>query len=72
MSKLELYMRPLVIFDAGNKKHRGFYFDFLKTGSWRNCPYRFAIPEDVGNIQASIQRELLEYYAEKEFGKIAA
>lgn len=72
MSKLELYVRPLVLFDAGNKKHRHYYFDFLKTGSWKNCPVRFALHEDVGNIQGTIQRKMIEYYSEKEFGKIAA
>ena len=67
MSKLELYQRPLAIFDAGNKDHRQYYFNFLATGSWRGCPYRWAIPDDVGNLQGMIQRKLLEHYMGREF-----
>lgn len=67
MSKLELYARPLVIFDAYDKAHRQHYFNFMQTGSWRGCPYRFAIPDDVGNLQSMIQRKLLDYYSNKEF-----
>lgn len=67
MSKLELYQRPLVMFDAANKQHRQFYFNFMQTGSWRDCPYRFVIQDDVGNLQGMIQRKLLDYYGGKEF-----
>lgn len=67
MSKLELYQRPLVMFDASNKQHRQYYFNFMQTGSWRDCPYRFVIQDDVGNLQGMIQRKLLDYYGGKEF-----
>ena len=67
MSKLELYMRPVAIFDAGNKVHRQYYYNFLTTGSWRNCPFRWAIEDDVGNLQGMIQRKLLEHYMGREF-----
>ncbi len=67
MSKLELYVRPLAIFDPSNKDHRQYYFNFLKQGSWKGCPYRWAIPEDIGNLQGIIQTKLLEHYMGKEF-----
>ncbi len=71
MSKLEIYLRPLVLFDASNKEHRQLYFNYLATGGWAGCPYRFAIAEDYGNLIGHIQRELLEYYMGREFkGKI--
>lgn len=71
MSKLELYQRPLVVFDASNKEHRKYYFDFLSTGSWRNCPYRFAIPDDFGNLMGMIQTKMILYYGEQEFKFVA-
>ena len=67
MSKLDIYVRPLVIFDARNKVHRQYYSKFLETGSWKECPYRWAIPDDVGNLQGMIQRKLLDFYMAKEF-----
>lgn len=67
MSKLELYVRPLAIFDPSNKDHRQYYHNFLATGSWKGCPYRWAILEDVGNIQGTIQIALLKHYMGKEF-----
>jgi hypothetical protein len=70
MSKLEMYMRPLAIFDAGNKDHRQYYFNFMETGSWIRCPYRWAIPDDIGNLQGMIQRSILSYYMSKEFNNV--
>lgn len=67
MSKLELYVRPLVIFDAHNKEHRQLYFNYLATGSWKGCPYRFAVQDDYGNLIGHMQRELLEFYMGREF-----
>ena len=67
MSKLELYMRPLAIFDPTNKDHRQYYFNFLATGSWHGCPYRWAMYEDAGHLQGVIQRSILDYYMGKEF-----
>lgn len=67
MSKLELYTRPLVIFDPSKKEHRRLYANFLASGSWRGCPYRFAVEDDYGYLIGHIQRELIEYYMGKEF-----
>lgn len=71
MSKLEIYVRPLTIFEAENKEHRRLYASFLRTGSWTDCPYRWAIPDDVGNLQGMIQRKLLDFYMGREFKSVA-
>ena len=67
MSVLELSGRPFVVFDPGNEEHRGYYFNFVKTGAWGRCPYRFVIPDDHGNQITMIQRALVKYYVEAEF-----
>lgn len=66
MSKLHLYSRPVVLFDAGNKLHRQYFTNFLTSGSWGNCPVRFVVEEDHGNLIGHIQRKLLLWYSEQE------
>lgn len=67
-SKLSLYGRPYVSYDASNSEHRKYFFDFVKTTTWGNCPVRFVI-EDQGHADfvATMQRLTLEYYLNKEF-----
>ena len=68
MSKLEYYSRPLVAFDARNKDHRRFYYQFQKTKSWGHCPVRFIVPDGTGmDLVRLIQQELIAYYVDKEF-----
>jgi hypothetical protein len=69
MSKLVFYGRPLIVFDPAIKEHREFYFDFVQTGTWGRCPYRFIVPDDQGNLITMIQRKLIAYYVNKEFKK---
>jgi len=69
MSKLVLFGRPYVVFDAYNKEHRKWFADFNKTRSWGNCPVRFVIDNDHGDLITMIQRELIQYYVDKEFKK---
>ena len=71
MSVLELSGRPYVVFDPDNKDHRRFYFDFVETGMWGRCPYRFVVPDDHGNLITMIQRSLVNYYVETEFKTVA-
>lgn len=70
MSKLEFYGRPLIVFDASNKEHRKFYYDFILSGGWGKCPYRFIVPDDQGNLITLIQRKMIAYYIDKEFKKV--
>ena len=71
MSRLELFGRPYVVFDPEDKDHRGYYNDFVVTGSWGKCPIRFVVPEDHGDLVTMIQRSLLKYYVQKEFKNVA-
>ena len=67
MSVLELSGRPFTVFHPANQAHRGFYHNFVKTGSWGRCPFRFVVPEDHGDLITMIQRSLVKYYVETEF-----
>ena len=66
MSKLGLYVRPLVLFDASNKLHRQWATKYIETGSWKGCPVRFAVQDDYGNLLGHIQRELILWYTQQE------
>lgn len=67
MSKLDFYGRPWVAFDPSNREHRKHYSNFLRTGSWGGCPYRFVVSDDFGDNVTMIQRALLKWYSEDEF-----
>ena len=68
MSRLEYLARPLVAFDASNKDHRKYYWEFLEYRGWGKCPVRFICTEDHGdNLPAMIQKMMVEYYVNKEF-----
>ncbi len=69
MSKLQLFGRPWVVFDAHNKNHRRWFADFNKNYSWGKCPVRFVIDDDHGDLITMIQRKLIAYYIDKEFAK---
>lgn len=69
MSKLQLFGRPFVIFDASNKEHREWFADFNKRLTWSHCPVRFVVDDQVGDLITMIQRRLIQYYVDKEFGK---
>jgi hypothetical protein len=71
MSKLQLFGRPYVIFEASNKNHRRYFAEFQRRYSWGNCPVRFVVDDDNGDLITMIQRRLIEYYTNREFGKIA-
>lgn len=68
MSKLQLFGRPWVVFDAQNKDHRRWFADFNKNLSWKNCPVRFVVNEDHGDLITQIQRSLIQFYVDREFG----
>jgi hypothetical protein len=70
MSVLELSGRPYTVFDPGNKDHRRYYNQFVKTASWGACPVRFVVPEDHGDLITMIQRSLVKYYVTKEFPNV--
>jgi hypothetical protein len=72
VSKLEFYARPLVAFDPNNKDHRRWYYEFVEYGGWGKCPVRFICPNDIGHdLTIMIRNLLIEYYINKEFGRVA-
>ena len=71
MSRLALYGRPWVVFDAKNRNHRQWFAEFNKSGAWGRCPVRFVVNDDHGDLITQIQRELIQFYVDKEFGTVA-
>lgn len=69
MSRLSLYGRQWVVFDAQSKQHRQWFAEFQARKSWANCPVRFIIDDENGDLLTMIQRRLIEYYTDQEFGK---
>lgn len=69
MSKLQLFGRPWVVFDPSDKNHRKWFAEFNKNASWGNCPVRFVVDDDAGDLLTMIQRKLIAHYVGKEFGK---
>jgi hypothetical protein len=70
MSKLALFGRPFVVFDPTNKDHRRWFADFNREARWGNCPVRFVVDDDNGDLVTMIQRRLIQYYVDKEFGSV--
>lgn len=71
MSVLELSGRPYIVFDPANRQHRSYYHDFVLSGTWGRCPYRFVVPEVHGDLVTMIQQSLVEYYVNREFASVA-
>jgi hypothetical protein len=69
MSVLELSGRPFIVFNPADEEHREYYYEFVKEGTWGRCPYRFVVPEDHGNLVTMIQRSLVTFYVNQEFGR---
>jgi len=69
MSKLQLFGRPFVVFNPEDKKHRSYFAEFQKNCTWGGCPVRFVVDDDNGDLVTMIQRRLIEYYTNKEFGQ---
>lgn len=69
MSRLALHGRPFVVFDPANKDHRKWFAEFNKSLSWSTCPVRFVVDDDHGDLVTMIQRHLIQYYVDREFGK---
>jgi hypothetical protein len=57
------------VFDASNKQHRQWFAEFQRMGTWSKCPVRFIVDDDHGDLLTMIQRRLIEYYTDEEFGK---
>lgn len=60
--------RPTVKFDPANADHRRWLGEFTRTRSWGHCPVKF-YNAGSGNVVATMQLKLLEYYTNREFGE---
>lgn len=69
MSKLQLFGRPWVVFNPQDKDHRRWFAEFNENRSWKGCPVRFVIDNDHGDLITMIQRSLIQYYVDREFGQ---
>jgi hypothetical protein len=69
MSRLAFYGRQWTVFDPNNKQHRQWFAEFQQRRSWSHCPVRFIVDDDHGDLLTMIQRKLIEYYTDQEFGK---
>ena len=69
MSRLSFYGRQWTVFDPYNKDHRRWFAEFQTNRSWNHCPVRFIVDDDHGDLLTMIQRKLIEYYTDQEFGK---
>lgn len=70
MSILNRAQRPTVMFDVMNKDHRRWAQQFITNTSWHGVPVTFIV-EDNAQVPGVIMRKMCEFYAAKEFGKIA-
>ena len=67
MSRIQMFGRPFVVFDAKNKQHRKWFASFNKKATWGDCPVRFVVDDDCGDLITMINRKLIEYYTTREF-----
>jgi hypothetical protein len=72
MSRLAYIGRPWTAFNPADKQHRKWFAEFQRSGTWGRCPVRFIVSDDHGNLINIIQTKLIDYYVDREFGKIAA
>jgi hypothetical protein len=70
MSRLAFFGRPWVVFDPANKSHRRWFAEFQANNAWGQCPVRFIVADDQGDLITLIQRKLIDYYTLKEFGHL--
>jgi Fe-S cluster biosynthesis and repair protein YggX len=67
MANISTLVRPQVVFNSDNPDHRKWVANFIKTKSWRDCPVRFLVNDNSLDMANVVQRQLLEYYINKEF-----
>ena len=68
MSKLSFIGRQWTVFDAANKTHRRYFKEFQRNRTWGHCPVRFICDDAGADLLTMIQRRLIQYYVDREFG----
>jgi hypothetical protein len=70
---LDIETRPTVMFNPELESHRAHFAKFRATGSWRDCPVRFAVRDwPSNNLAAAIQSLITDFYLQKEFAHCAS
>jgi hypothetical protein len=67
MSILHLNNRPWEEFNPGNKQHRMWYNDYMRTNTLHACPVRFVMPTGTGSLVDRCTIALANYYLKNEF-----
>jgi len=67
MSRLALHSRPFAVFNPADRDHRKWFAEFNASAKWGNCPVRFVVEDDNGDLVTMIQRRLIQYYVSQEF-----
>ena len=65
-SYLDVQRRPVVHFDPANPEHRKHVAEFLKKGTWANCPIAFYAPDNI-SVKAYAMETLVDFYLHNEF-----
>lgn len=65
-NSLSMACRPYMQFDVENSQHRRYAADFLRTLSWKNCPYQWKIDDSSLNLHYYFNKKLVEYYMSKD------
>ena len=65
-NSLSMACRPYMQFDAENIEHRRYVSDFLRTLSWKDCPYQWKIDDSSLNLHFYFTKKLVEYYMNKD------
>jgi hypothetical protein len=63
---LDVQRRPVVHFDPKNSEHRKYVAEFLKKGTWTNCPVAFYAPDNI-SVRAYAMATLVDFYLQNEF-----
>lgn len=66
---LQTKVRPLAVFDVQNRKHRELFAEWVRTGRWTHAPFQFVASEPTQVDIGTIQRQMIEFYVGREFGK---
>lgn len=73
MSLLEMYKRPVVVFDAKNAEHRKWFAHFARNHTWKGCPVRFVVTDSTGqltnNLIVGMTDQVAHFYLNQEFKK---
>ena len=59
-----------VIFDPRLMQHRADFASYLEFDSWKNALVSYEIKDMSANKVAVMQRQLVEYYTQKEFSVV--